>query len=88
MPTRESICDQTGEDGLLFADGFDDAIIGVGNRCGQPAVVAYDVSKVIDILMTRDGMSHEEATEFFDFNIGGAWMGELTPVWIHPPETE
>lgn len=77
--------DEIDPDGnLMFADGLDRAIIGVGDRCGQPAIVAYDVSKVIEILMTRDGMSYEEATEFFEFNISGAWMGELTPIWIHP----
>lgn len=71
---------------LLTADGLDDAILGIGGRCGQPSLVVYDVEKVIEILMTRDGMSYEEAQEFFDFNIGGAWVGELTPIWLHKPE--
>jgi hypothetical protein len=68
-------------DGLLTADGFDAAIIGIGSRCGQPDIVAYDVEKVIEIL-TEDGMSHEEAVEFYDFNIVGGWQGERTPLWV------
>lgn len=71
---------------MMKADGLDDAILGVARRCGQPDLIAYDVDKVIEILVTRDGMSHEEAVEFFDFNIEGAWLGEATPVWVHVGE--
>ena len=73
---------------LLTADGLDDAIIGIGSRCGQLPVVVYDSAKVIDILIERDGMSHEEAEEFFSFNIEGAWVGEQTPVWLRVPEQD
>jgi len=74
------------DEGLLLADGLDDAIIGVGVRCSQPNVVVYSHEKVIEILMTRDGMTHEEAEEFFDFNISGAWVGEQTPMWMYELE--
>lgn len=67
---------------MLTADGLDDAIIGVGARCGQPDIVAYDVEKVIEILVTRDEMTYEEALEFYEFNIAGAWVGEQTPLWV------
>jgi len=66
----------------LLADGLDLAYIGVCQRFGQPPVAAYDYDKVIEILMTRDGMTYEEAVEFFDFNIIGGWHGENTPVYI------
>lgn len=66
---------------LLRADGFDDAIIGVGSRCSQPDILVYDRSKVLDILIS-EGMTYEEADEFFEFNVGGAWVGELTPIWV------
>lgn len=65
----------------LTADGYDDAIIGIGSRCGQPDLIVYDVETVIEILM--QDMSEEEAREFFDFNIGGSWVGEGTPIWLH-----
>ena len=34
--------------------------------------------------MDRDGMSEEEACEFFTFNIEGAWVGPMTPVFVPP----
>lgn len=71
-------------DPMLTADGLDAAIIGIGQRCGQPDLVVYDIHKVIDILVERDGMTHDEAAEFFDFNIGGGWHGEGTPIWMVP----
>jgi hypothetical protein len=67
---------------MLTADGLDAAIIGVGARCGQPDIVAYDVEKVLEILVARDGMSYEEALEFYEFNIEGAWVGDQTPLWV------
>ena len=27
-------------------------------------------------------MSSDEATEYFDFNVVGAWVGESTPVFL------
>ena len=67
-------------EGLLFADGFDDAIIGVAERIGMEPVVAYDTDKIIEIL-SRD-MTEDEAVEYFDFNIIGAYVGERTPIYI------
>lgn len=70
---------------LLVADGFDDAIIGVANHftaAGHLEAVAYDVSKMIDILVAQ-GMTEEEAAEYFDYNIAGAYVGEHTPVFIY-----
>ena len=68
---------------LLKADGFDEAIIGVVQRMGIQAI-CYDQEKVIEILM-RD-MSEEEAWEYFDFNIAGAWVGESTPFFLEKME--
>ena len=44
----------------------------------------FTFDRVIEILMDRDGMSNDEAIEFFTFNIEGAWVGELTPIWMYP----
>ena len=70
---------------LLKADGFDEAILGVVQRIGIEAI-CYDLNKVIEILMTRDGMDEEEAWEYYQFNIAGAWVGESTPVFIERME--
>tara|TARA_R100000935_G_scaffold48141_1_gene72471 strand:+ start:432 stop:650 length:219 start_codon:yes stop_codon:yes gene_type:complete len=66
---------------MLKADGFDEAIIGIGSRCGQPDIIAYDVSKCIKILMDQN-MTEEEAIDYFEFNVVGAWMGEETPIFV------
>jgi len=71
-------------EGLLFLSEkeFDAAIIGVAERIGMDAVVAYDTTKIIEILCERDGMDDEEAAEYFEFNIAGAYVGERTPIFI------
>jgi len=70
----------------LIADGLDEALIGVAERINLGPVAAYSVEKIYEILMNRDGMTYEEAIEFFDFNIKGAWMGEYTPVYVYTNE--
>jgi len=84
MSNKESYKELMSEwnEDMLFSDGLDDALIGICHQFGRPAVAAYDYEKLIDILMERDGMSYEEAVEFFEFNISGAWVGENTPVYI------
>lgn len=74
-------------EGLLLADGYDEAILGRGSRCGQPDVAVYDSEKIVGILV-RDGMTHEEAVEYFDFNIIGAWMGDQTPIFVQLAPTD
>lgn len=70
------------DEGLLTADGFDAAIIGVDNSTFNQELprVIYSVSKCLDIL-TGQGMSYEEAREFFDFNVSGGYHGAQTPIW-------
>ena len=69
----------------LKADGFDEAVIGIGRQFNKNLVI-YDEDKCIQILMERDGMSEEEAIEFFEFNVVGAYVGEYvgeyTPVYV------
>ena len=72
------------EEDFLFADGFDDAILGIGRRATQPEVVAYDYEKCVQILVERDEMTEEEAREYMEFNVVGAFVGERTPVFIEP----
>ena len=70
---------------MLRADGFDEAIIGIARRCGQPDLVTYSVTKCLEVLM-RDGATYEEAVDHFEFNTAGAWVGEETPVWVYDAE--
>ena len=80
MKIRDQLAEHDEE--MIVAEGLDEAIIGVGYRQGQPDLVVYDIDKVLTILMTRDELSYEEAREYFEYNIGGSWMGERTPVWM------
>jgi|TARA_R110000765_G_scaffold55395_1_gene109826 hypothetical protein len=63
----------------LTADGFDEAIMGTVERFGMNDVVLYDKAKCMDILMKRDGMTEDEAIDFFYYNVIGSWVGEYTP---------
>ena len=65
------------EEDLLIADGLDDAIIGIDDTSNR---IIYSVSKCIDLFI-NDGMPEEEAIEYFEYNVKGAYMGEKTPIW-------
>lgn len=69
------------DDEFLKADGLDEALIGVCEA--EPMKLVYSKKACIDILMTRDGMTEEDALDFFDFNIQGAYVGERTPIWVN-----
>ena len=68
---------------MLKWDGFDSAIIGVGERNNTDSVIVYDYDKMINVLVTRDSMTHEEAEEYLDFNVIGAWIGDTTPIIVN-----
>ena len=73
----------TEDERLVKADGLEDAIIGVGSRINMPEVLIYSYNKAVDIFMKRDGMTYEEAVEWMEFNVVGAWVGETTPIFVH-----
>ena len=64
----------------LLADGFNDAILGMCMQFGQEPVVAYDYNKCLDIL--QKDMTYEDAVEYMEFNVVGAYMGIDSPVFI------
>ena len=68
-------------EGALLADGFEDALIGYGYQFTYPIAV-YSRKKCIEILMDDGIIEYEEATEYFDFNVAGAYVGESTPVFL------
>ena len=68
-------------EGALLADGFEDALIGYGYQFNYPIAV-YSRKRCINILMDDGIMDYEEATEYFDFNVSGAYVGESTPVFL------
>jgi hypothetical protein len=84
MPTEQEVQDwiiEYNEEALL-ADGFEEAFLGVSEVFGRPPLATYDRDKCIDILVERDGMTYEEAVEYFDYNVTGAWVGDGTPIYL------
>ena len=74
----------------LLAEGFEDAMVGLARRCSQPTLAVYDHALGVQVLIRDRSMSYQEAVEWMEFNVVGAWMGEHTPVWLmhaeHTPE--
>jgi len=70
---------------IIYPSGFEDCIVGVGERFGGPPVAVLDVEKMFK-KMEKDGMTREEAIEYFEFNILGAHVGEENPVYLHIPD--
>ena len=68
---------------MLKADGFDEAIIGVTyDMVVQEERLIYSVDKCVEILVKRDEMTLEEAIEYMDFNVLGAYIGKDQPVFL------
>ena len=78
--------EQMADDGLvpadlLFADGFDDCIIGLHRQAfDHESCVVYDRDKMIRQLLNQ-GLTYGDAQEYFDFNIAGAYVGKHTPLF-------
>jgi len=75
--TIDSILENYDDETFLKADGFDSAVIGIDESSMR---LIYSVSKCIELLV-NGGMKEDEALEYFDFNVSGAYVGEKTPIW-------
>jgi hypothetical protein len=64
-------------DAILF-DGLDAALVGFGGVAHNEPVAVYSKTKIFEQLMS-DGLSPEDADEYFSFNIVGLWAGPHTP---------
>lgn len=66
-------------------EGFDSAIVGtasVWNGKERVEVLVYDIYKMVEQLVLRDGMSADEAIEYIDFNIENVYIGKDTPIIV------
>ena len=82
--TRENVDEwlKSIDQSSLFADGFDDAIVGVSQDGYTGSFrVCYSVTRCYDALRA-DGMTEEEAMEYFEYNVLGANMGPTTPIFV------
>lgn len=74
---------KTTDDRTLFADGFDNALIGVHfDRMNGLHRIVYDKDRMIERLMIRDDMSLDESIEYLDFNTWTAYAGKGTPIYV------
>ena len=71
---------------MLTADGFDKAIIGGVVSYQRKETVLYSVSKMLEIMMERDGMTEDEALEYFHTNILNSYNGEGMPSYLNDHE--
>ena len=81
MTTKQKlafIADQYPES--LTADGFDEAIIGFAASGGN---VIYDYNKCLKILMESHNMDYTDAHEYMEYNVVSAYVGDLTPYFMH-----
>ena len=78
---RDELCNRYNEEKLLFADGFDNCIIGVAYDFGNLRVV-YSIPKMIEALFKDAGMPYDEAMEYLEFNTLHAWVGDQTPIYV------
>jgi hypothetical protein len=74
---------------MLKIDGHDDAILGPALIWGNGeriSVLVYDAEAIRNTLMERDNMEADEAREYIEFNIEGAYMGPDTPILVWPDD--
>lgn len=73
---------QEESEGLLLADGLEEAFVGLVMRFNVLEPIAcYDYDKVIAIFVA-EGMTEEDAIEHFEYNVIGAWVGDRTPCYL------
>jgi len=76
----DELVDELELEDIIMFDEFDSAIIGLFQQFNT-YFVAYDREKCIEIL-TVDGMTYEEANEYFEFNVIGGYLGKSTPAFL------
>jgi hypothetical protein len=75
-----NIIERLPDEDFLVATGFDAAVIGVDVKRMR---IIYSVNECLNILMNDHGMNDEDALEYFEFNVSGAYVGEKTPIWCY-----
>jgi hypothetical protein len=80
MNLLETILENRPDETFLKADGLDEAVIGVDENSGR---LIYSITRCLEVLMMNQDMTMEDAVEYFDFNVIGAYMGEQTPIFCN-----
>ena len=73
----------------LLITGYDEALVGIVNRCGSSELALYSYKKLVEITQQEgEDMDIIDAIEYVDYNILGAYMGENTPMVIMDNDEE
>lgn len=73
-------------DGPLKVDGYDDAIVGI---CAETNRFIYSIDKMVDVFIKNAGQFDDDedpaivAIDYILYNIVGAYMGEMTPIFCY-----
>jgi len=78
---RNELAEHFGND-LLFADNFDNAIIGVSMGISSGTKVVYDAEEMARTLVVSEGITEQEAWEYLEFNTFNAYVGDNTPIFV------
>ena len=70
----------------LLATGLEDALIGYTINTHFNHVAVYSSQKCVEVLVKRDGMTHEEAEEYLEHNTYCAYVGPHGPLYVRGPE--
>lgn len=69
-------------DEFILADGLEEAFLGLAEGFAGRMVPVYDFNMCIQILV-KDGMTHDEALEYFHYNTLGAYYDDNQPIFLH-----
>lgn len=81
---QEYLVERFGGYALLEPEHYDEGIVGVTDEGN----VVYSYEKLAKALMEHDGMTHEEAVEWLDYNTVRSipYIGEFRPIIIYDIE--
>jgi hypothetical protein len=85
MIDLDTLHEQLEEAGALLLEPrgvYDSALIGITEGNFGNRVAVYETGKVIQALMDAHDWEYEDAQEWFDFNVAGAYVGESTPQFM------
>jgi hypothetical protein len=68
--------------------GFESALIGYIMNADLLPIAVYDYQKALEVLTANDDMEYLDAVEYLEFNVLSAGLGERTPLWVYPADTE
>jgi len=76
---REMIEEHNPDALILEPKELDKAIIGISYE----GKVIYSYIKLVDLFMTLNTWSSEDAEEWISYNINGSYIGEYTPIIMY-----